>query len=191
MYKEGIELGIKKNLRNEIIARKIYLSFPTNVFVGKEELEFEIINSIANNFKIPLTSVQVVGSSKTGYSYFKNHEFKEGKSDLDVSIISKELFIGFCETVLIETKGFKDLSNFGRNQDGGSNFTSYRNYINKGIFRPDLMPRCEAKKKWVNFFNKLSEKHFELFKSINAGIYLSQKFFEFKQADNIDFYKEI
>jgi hypothetical protein len=191
MYEEGIEIGIEKKQRNEVIARKIYLSFPTNVFVGKEELQFEITNTIANKFKVPLTAIQIVGSAKTGYSYYKNQEFKPGESDLDVSIVSKELFISYTEKVLIETKGFKDLSSFGRNRDGKSNFDSYRAYINKGIFRPDLMPTCDAKNKWFNFFNKLSENYFELFGSINAGIYLSQKFFEFKQADNIDFYKDI
>ena len=151
----------------------------------------KITNSIANQFKVSLSSIQVVGSAKTGYSYYKNKEFIEGESDLDISIVSKDLFIKYLEIVLIETKGFKDLSMFGRNKDGKSNFESYRFYINKGIFRPDLMPTCEAKKKWFNYFNKLSEKHFELFSSINAGIYLSQKFFEFKQSENIDFYKNI
>ncbi|WP_162628282.1 hypothetical protein [Arcticibacterium luteifluviistationis] len=180
-----------QKLRNEMIARKIYLSFPTNVFIGKEELEFDIMNSIANNFEVPITSVQVAGSSKTGYSYYKKQEFKPGESDLDVSIISKELFVSYCEIVLMETKGFKDLSSFERTRDGDSKFKSYRSYINKGIFRPDLMPSCKAKRMWFNFFNKLSEKHFELFKSINAGIYLSPKFFEFKQADSIDFFKKI
>ncbi|MCG8208375.1 hypothetical protein [Tenacibaculum finnmarkense] len=191
MYEEGIELGLDKKHRNEIIARKIYLSFPTNVFVGKEELQFEITNSIANQFKVPLTAIQIVGSAKTGYSYHKNKEFQPGESDLDISIVSKDLFTNYAETVLVETKGFKDLSSFARNRDGKSNFDSYKTYINKGIFRPDLMPSCDAKNKWFNFFNKLSEKHFELFGSINAGIYLSQKFFEFKQADNIEFYKKI
>ena len=191
MYEEGIEVGIKNNIRRDVIARKIYLSFPTSIFVGKEELQFEITNSIANQFKVPITSVQVVGSAKTGYSYYKNKSFVEGESDLDISIVSKDLFIKYSEIVLTETKGFKDLSIFGRNRDGKSNFESYRHYINKGVFRPDLMPTCEAKKKWFNYFNKLSEKHFELFSSINAGIYLSQKFLEFKQADNIDFYKKI
>jgi len=191
MYEEGIEIGIEKDLRNEVIARKIYLSFPTKIFIGKEEIQFEITNAIANHFKIPITAVQVVGSGKTGYSYYKNKEFIDGSSDLDISIISENLFIDYCETVLIETKGFKDLSNFGRTRDGDSKFESYRKYINKGIFRPDLMPACSARNKWFNFFNKLYEKHFELFSSINAGIYLSQKFFEYKQSDNIDFYKKI
>lgn len=191
MYEEGIEIGIENNIRNEVIARKVYLSFPTSVFIGKEELEFEIFNIIASFFKIPITAIQVVGSAKTGYSYYNNKEFKEGISDLDIAIVSPELFIYYSEIVLRETKGFKDLSKFGRTSDGNSKFTMYRKYVTKGIFRPDLMPTCESKKKWFNFFNKLSGKHFELFESINAGIYLSHKFFEFKQADNIEFYKEI
>lgn len=188
MYNTGIQLGIDNSVRNDVIARKVYLSFPTYIFIGNEELEFELLNSISNFFKIPYTSVQVVGSSKTGFSYYKNKDFIKGESDLDIAIVDENLFIEYCEIILRETNGFKDISNFGRTKDGDSNFDSYKTYITKGIFRPDLMPNCEARKKWFVFFNKLSSKYFELFSDINAGIYLSQKFFEYKQADNVDFY---
>jgi len=189
LYNKGIDIGLDKNSRNEVIARKIYLSFPTQVFIGKEELEFELISSICNQFKIPFCSVQVAGSAKSGYSYYKKKEFKLGESDLDIAIVDENLFIQYCEIILRETKGFKDLSKFGRTKDGVDKFDLYKQYITRGIFRPDLMPLCDANKKWFNFFNKLSEKYFDLFSDINAGIYLSQKFFEYKQADNIDFYK--
>ena len=191
MYNRGIQVGIDKDVRNDVIARKVYLSFPTNIFVGKEELEFELINSISNFFKIPYTSIQVAGSSKTGFSYFKNKEFVLGESDLDIAIVDTNLFVEYCEIVLRETDGFRDLSSFSRTKDSYSNFDSYKTYITKGFFRPDLMPNCDARKKWFNFFNRLSEKYFELFSDINAGIYMSQKFFEFKQAENVDFFKKL
>ena len=188
MYNKGIENGLKKGLRNEVIARKIYLSFPTHVFIGQEEIEFEIKSSICSQFKLPISSIQFAGSAKPGFSYFKNRKFVPGESDLDVAIIDQGMFIKYNEIVLRETKGFKDFSSFERNENGSSNYNSYQQYITKGIFRPDLMPKCTAKNEWFIFFNKLSGKYFELFKDINAGIYLSEKFFEFKQADNINNY---
>ena len=189
MYNKGIEKGLKLGLRNDVIARKIYLSFPTQVFIGQEEIEYEIKSSICSQFKLPFSSIQVAGSAKPGFSYFRNRKFVPGDSDLDIAIIDQGLFVKYNEIVLRETKGFKDFSSFERDKYGISNYSSYQQYITKGIFRPDLMPKCKAKKDWFSFFNKLSGKYFELFKDINAGIYLSEKFFEFKQADNINIYK--
>ena len=190
IYEEGINSGIKGGFRNEIISRKIYLSYPTFAFKDNHDIEFEILNSISNEFKIPLSSVQVVGSSKTGYSYFKNTEFKIGQSDLDIAIIDPYLFQKYCEIVLKETNGFTDLTKFKRSQES-NNYNSYKNYLAKGIFRPDFMPAIEAKKKWFNFFNKLSNKYDTIFSDINAGIYFSQTFFEYKQSENIDHYKKL
>ncbi|MGB0368017.1 MAG: hypothetical protein ACPGU4_00110 [Flavobacteriales bacterium] len=191
MYNEGIDKGLADGFRNEIVARKIYLSFPTKVFDGKPEIQFDIQNKIASFFNVPITAVQVAGSAKTGYSYYKNRGFIEGESDLDIAIVDKDLFINYTEMVFRETRGFSNLASFGRTKDGDEHFPIYRKYLSKGIFRPDLMPSGNAKKKWFNFFNKLSEPHFELFKSINAGIYLSSFYFEFKQSNNIELYKDL
>ncbi len=189
MYNAGIKIGIEKRQNLDLISRKIYLAFPTYAFIKKEEVEFEILNAVSEHFQIPFLSVNVAGSSKTGFSYCKSHPFKAGTSDLDIAIIDKDLFTQYNEIVLKLTKGFKDLSSFRRTQDGDSNFSSYKNYITKGIFRPDLMPSSKDRRKWFQFFNKLSKQYIDLFSNINACIYLSEKFFEFKQSDNIDKYK--
>ncbi len=52
------------------------------------------------------------------------------------------------------------------------------------------MPYCPEKEDWFSFFNKLSQNYRCLFKSINAGIYQSQCFFEIKQSDLIEKYRE-
>lgn len=190
MYFEGFNSGIEQNLRNEVIARKIYLSYPTFVFKDNCDLEFKILNDISNEFKIPLTSIQIAGSSKTGYSYVKDKDFIAGQSDLDVAIIDPWLFQKYSEIVMKESDGLKDQSKFGRTKEGNSRYQIYASNLAKGFFRPDCMPPCETRKKWFNFFNKLSEQYIDLFKDINAGIYFSQVFFEYKQGENIDFFKE-
>lgn len=50
------------------------------------------------------------------------------------------------------------------------------------------MPTGKKRLNWLKFFGQLSSKNKDLFKSINAGIYLSQTFFEFKQTSNIKEY---
>lgn len=186
IYENAIRLGIKKGLGNELIGRKIFITYPTFAFTEMLEAEFDILNSISDYFQIPITSIQVVGSSKTGYSYHKSTIFVKGTSDLDIAIIDPGLYQKYCEIVAQVTKGFADLSKFKRTSDV-NNYLSYCKYLAKGIFRPDLMPTCEAKKNWFNFFNKLSNNYVDDFSDINAGIYFSQKFFEQKQAETIDF----
>lgn len=182
MYLDGIKAGLKQGLRNEVICRKIYTVYPAFVFDNDLDRQFEIYNAISNEFKVPITSIQMVGSAKTGYSYVKDKAFNKGESDLDIAIVDAYLFQKYSEIVIKETAGFTDLSNF-------KNIDQYSRYIMKGVFRPDLMPSCEVRKRWFNFFNKLSSKHIDLFSDINAGIYFSQTFFEFKQTENIEIIK--
>jgi hypothetical protein len=139
MHNKGIIKGFEQGLRNEIISRKIYLVYPTFAFLGDNDLEFELLNSISTEFKVPIASVQIVGSSKTGYSYFKNTPFKLGESDLDVAIVDPILFQKYCEIVMRETDGFRNQAKFIRTEES-NDYQSYKEYLSKGIFRPDFMP---------------------------------------------------
>lgn len=183
----SIEIGLNGGLSHAEIARKIYLSYPTNIFVGNEETQYEIFNSISNFFSIPFSSIQVVGSAKTGFSFYQNRRFIQGESDLDIAIIDTDLFVKYVDAVFVDTKGFSSLTKFPF-RNNRSTFNEYKSYLCKGIFRPDLMPSGELRAEWNSFFGKLSSKHLDLFKSINAGIYLSQNFFEHKQKQSIKDY---
>lgn len=185
---EAIELGLSASESHVEIARKLYLTYPTNVFVGNEEMQFDIFNKISQFFNIPITSVQVVGSAKTGHSFYKNQSFVKGISDLDIAIVDANLFVQYVDKVFQLTKGFSDRTGFHRFPDGSSSFQSYKEYLSKGIFRPDLMPSGILKAEWRSFFGRLSGKYSDTFKSINAGIYLSQTFFEQKQKQSIKDY---
>src|SRR5689334_7185986 len=107
-YNDAIELGLSKKLTHSEIARKIYLCYPTNVFVNNEETAFEILDKISNHFYVPFTNIQVVGSSKTGFSYHQSKEFIPTESDLDIAIIDTSLFIKYTQVALKVTKRYKD-----------------------------------------------------------------------------------
>lgn len=189
-YIKSIEIGLNSKRKHTEIARKIFLSHPTSAFEGNEEKQFEILNEISEFFMIPITNVQIVGSSKIGESLHKKKKFDSKTSDLDIAIIDSNLFIYYTEQVFSITRGFKDLTQFPI-YSGTSSFQNYSNYVTKGIFRPDLMPTGSLRADWNSFFGKLSSKHSDLFKSINAGIYLSQIFFEIKQCSTIATYIKI
>lgn len=170
----------------EELARKIYLSYPTFALIEYKEEQFEILNSISRHFKIPITSVQVSGSAKIGYSLTekKDREFIPGESDLDIAIIDANLYQKYVEIVFTKTNCYSDRTKFS--QPGDAEW--YIKCLSQGIFRPDLMPSCNSKKKWRDFFGTLSRKHTQLFKNINAAIYMSETFFEYKQKSLIDDY---
>ncbi|MFS0601124.1 hypothetical protein [Peribacillus frigoritolerans] len=188
MHTDTLKRDWHKSVPKEDIVRKIYISFPTKAFEGKEDVGFQICDEISKFFEIPFNSVQVVGSAKTGKSYYKFTDFAVAKSDLDIAIISPELFLKYTEICHRVTKGYSDQSMFSLNRHGKSDIYEFKKNLTQGMFRPDLMPNSPSKDDWRRFFNKLSNKHHKLFKNINAGIYSSQYFFEYKQIDALFIY---
>ncbi|MFB0499248.1 hypothetical protein ACRQ5D_09040 [Mucilaginibacter sp. P25] len=183
--------GIKSSIRNKdhinAIARKLYLSHYTEIFKDNGDKEFYIKDKIAAEFDVPFSSIAVSGSSKTGISFFKEKLFVPGDSDLDIAIISLPLFNRFSEVVNDVSKGYSDFSAFplyrGRSSMNQFKFNFMRGYIN-----PVFMPDCDYKYWLIDFFNSLSNEHFDLFKNITGCIYASEYFFEFKQAESIELY---
>lgn len=183
---DAIDKALLNKRPHREIVRKIYLTYPTKVLLTNEEKQFDILNEISTFFNVPINHVQVCGSSKVGRSFHKTSIFTPKVSDLDIAIIDPMLFLNYSELVFTLTHGFQDITKFTTYK--GNNYTSYMQYISKGIFRPDYMPSCPQRANWFRFFNTLSLAHNDLFKSINAGIYQSQTFFEYKQVKNIKDY---
>lgn len=184
---ESIEAGLSANTPYNEIIRKVYLAYPTKAFIGNEERQYVIMNEISCFFEVPIMSIQIAGSAKTGRSFHKQRDFSPGNSDLDVAIIDSNLFQKYMELIFNETRGYTDRSGF-KIKGGKSTSDEYIAYLTKGIFRADLMPTGEARQSWSKFFGLLSANHGDLFKSINAAIYLSQVFFENKQRSIITNY---
>jgi hypothetical protein len=181
---EAIDAGLTARKSHNEIARKVFLTYPTKVFIGDEERQFEILNEVSIYLRVPITCVHVAGSAKFGQSFHKNTLFNPGMSDLDLAIIDSQLFSALVEIGLNLSKGYSDGSIFPVRQ-GISTQEEYLRNLTRGIFRPDLMPIGEDRADWANFFGKLSDKHTDIFKSINGAVYLSQGCFECKQRSAI------
>lgn len=184
----GIKTGIENKESDIVIARKLFLSYSTEVFKDNEDEEFYIKNRISTHLNIPFSTVEIVGSSKTGLSLIHCKKFEPKISDLDIAIISLPLFIKFSESAHELAKGYSDLTVFPlyKNHNTATQFKA--GISNNGFINPFFMPDCKLKNDWLDFFNKLSNDYFHLFKSINAGIYASEYFFESKQAKCIENY---
>jgi hypothetical protein len=168
-----------------VVARRLFLYDPNNVFQQDPERGFEILDEVRAQFKVPFSSIRVAGSAQLGFSCYQNRDFIPQESDLDIAIISQSLFQSYSEFVYGVTKRYSDLTGFGRTV-GQSNAQQFRSNLGNGYFRPDLMPNCKQKDDWFRFFNQLGTKHTDWFKSINAGIYLSEAFFEMKNSSIVD-----
>jgi hypothetical protein len=186
---EAIEVGISAKLSYQEIARKIYLTYPTMAFVGAEEAQYGVLSEISGFFKVPICCIQVAGSAKTGRSFHKRQSFLPGVSDLDIAIVDSQLFVRYMEFVFEQSRGYADLTSFPVRR-GVSTHAEYVRCITRGIFRPDLMTVGPERAAWNNFFTRLSDKHTQLFRSINASVYLSESFFESKQRSAIKQFAE-
>jgi hypothetical protein len=173
-------ISSKGDLR--ITARKIYLSYVTEALKDDPEAEFSIRDSISKFFGTGIHCVQIAGSAKTGFSFHQNREFIEGESDLDIAIISSDLYVYYSELISYETKEYTDLGGFGRTKSKiGHDVIMKDNMARYGMILMKLLPRCNERVRISNFFDKLSKDHSRKFREVNAAIYASAYFFEIKQ----------
>lgn len=167
------------------LTRKFFLSYKGFIFKDKEDLEFDIINSIKKEFGVDFLNIQFSGSSKTGFSFFKKTLFTLGESDLDISIINLDIYNKFLEIAHRESKSFSDLSVFPV-FNGNSSEKQFIKNLRKGFINPYYMPLCKERSEWLDIFRIISNKHISIFKSINGCIYASEYFFESKQIECLE-----
>ena len=167
----------------EQVAMRLMVLSPTFAFEGKEDIGFEITESVADFFNVSVRSVHVCGSAKLGFSPHKGTEFIIGSSDLDLAVIDENCFTRYVDEVISVTKQYRKRTGFQRGDN--NSYNSFVAYLAKGIFRPDLMPYCDTRRKWLEFFGSMSIKYSQLFESISAAIYLSDQAFRMKQSTSI------
>ncbi len=190
-YHKALNEAKEKSVPVETVARMVYLSFPTHVFSSEPHLEFDLIDKIARFFKIPFSAVQIIGSAKTGFSLISKQEFSQGKSDLDIALVDRDLFSKYWEIAFVRSKAFE----VGAFQTSGTeqkkaleNKKRFLDFLHRGIINPALFPQCPERSELEEHFYKLSDGYSNYFSRISAFIYASESFLEAKQASAINHY---
>ncbi|MCF5929636.1 hypothetical protein [Xanthomonas perforans] len=155
--------GIERTM-NELILRH-----DCSIIGGS--MESSIRTEIADYLDVETEEVIIVGSAKLGFSPKPGQCFKpfDEASDIDVAIVSPELFAAIWHEVLDMKAGgafIKDIQGF-------------QHYHFQGWMRPDKMPasstyhRCRD---WWEFFLSLSKKEEYDRRPIRGGLYYDTSF---------------
>ncbi|XZM61223.1 hypothetical protein ACSXAE_14970 [Clostridium perfringens] len=157
---------------NKDFYNKLFFTYPSTCL----ELDCisEIINLIANEFKVPYHDIKIIGSSHLGFSLVKPAEsnsikfFDNTTSDIDIAIINKELFYDIFLMSMKTSKFFKDLTDF--KDKSLANY--YKKNLLTGFIRPDTIGNKTFRIKWLRFFDDISK---EYNMKISAAIYLDEE----------------
>ncbi len=192
-HKDELDAEIKRARENgdsdELIVKRLFYFRRSPISIIHDDAIFKIFSSVAKKFDVPFKSIYVSGSAQTGHSLYKNTDFTERDSDLDLAIVDSGLFTRYMEASFSVTDGYRDLTKFRRTAKINDAFGFFQKNLAQGWFRPDLMPDCELRRDWFKYFSGLTQAHFESFKDVNCGIYLSPVFFEKSLVRNLNTYK--
>lgn len=189
-YKKNLQENKERRSSSKEMARKLYLSYPTSVFAEKHEVEYEIRNRVRILYQVPIASVQVIGSAKTGFSLIKRTDFKKGVSDLDLAIIDPTLFNRLWEEAYEASNGFQahkfqDTVVGGVNKVG-SGRDRFLDYLHRGIVAPEFLPSGPYRAKIFSDFDRITKSYQDEFKKISAFFYCNEFFLQEKLKDTID-----
>ena len=169
-------------------AEIVYFHTLPACFVEKHAVHAEIIRRISKFAQCPSIAIKFCGSGQLGFSPHKGSDFKYGTSDLDVAIISKDLYLFFLEEIRILTNNYGDLTKFtaAGGREAAERFKDYA--MEKGLIHVHSLPICDIRHKWLAFLNRITNDYSDLFKSISISIYSTDKSFIRKQVSSIHSY---
>lgn len=155
--------------------------------------EFEFKKDLAKSLGVHIRDIVIVGSGKLGFSIkpdddnpsfypFKKFDFDfeknvaNKKSDLDVAIVSNNLFDNQLVRIYNHTSRYLNFS--------GNQKKSFAYYILKGWIRPDFMPNDYFITPEIQSIQDKYKMNYG--RDINIGIYKSWFFFENYHQNNIN-----
>ena len=153
MNLDQLKRELQKQSVSDIVNNYILAGDPV-CLGGNLDLLMKLKKSIANHFDIHVKSIEIVGSSKLGISLNdeKLGKLYDTKSDIDVVIVSSELFdIGWHELLKLDFKYHKLKTN-----DRESLKDCYET-MHRGYVSPDRLPvGMDFSKRWWKIFSELS-----------------------------------
>jgi len=185
----------------ERIAQKHILAARSEKLNDDQERDLRI--AVSDSFKVPITSVCIVGSAKLGFRLFhKGANEKKGipermqfstfddYSDVDVAIISQGSFLSHWRKVyeFFSDGGYTSRGNWIHNSE--SNDFSY--FLTHGWVRPDYLPGTgdyDQKSIWQSKVNEINKKRI-VGVAVKVGLYFDDKFLTGYHANGIRKIKE-
>jgi hypothetical protein len=179
----------------DVIVQKFIIDGPSYYFnevIGGEEFEFK--KEMANILNVHIRDIAIVGSGKLGFSLkpddavpsaglylFKKFDYayeldsNKEKSDLDIAIVSSNLFDRELQNLFGHTGSYKTFI--------GKDRTDFAKYILKGRFMINYLPIDFQLTKEIELVQ--SKYKMKYGRDINLEIYKSWYFFETYHQDNV------
>lgn len=137
--------------------------------------EAKLRREVSNKFSVSIRDVLVVGSARLGFTIVQKPNRRTfshfGNSDIDIAIISSELFDRYWQLALDHWQDHSDWQKAEK----------FRLYLFRGWLRPDMLPTgsgFKASDDWFDFFRSLQASGEFGGYRINAGIYYDETFLE-------------
>lgn len=165
------------------LAKYEFLLDGAQYFEDKLELYLEIKQSICSTLLVDISEIRVCGSAYWGRKFFDSAPFEPGISDLDVAIISPQLFCRCMAEVRDVTRNFRDQTPFPKTERSISSYDKFHDYaFKKGIIRIDNLPNIKTRHEMLKASETISRDFLDHFEKITFLIYDSASSFAVKQA---------
>ena len=140
---------LKLHSSEEIVQRRIISG---DSIILEARTYHELRTSIAENFQIHANEVVLVGSAKLGFSIAPYKEYRHfgDSSDLDLAIVSSDLFDKFWKAVY----------NLWKQKVFWENEHDFKKYLFQGWIRPDKLPNAKSfamGDSWWEYFRELTK----------------------------------
>ena len=161
-------------LDDQSVLDRFYYARPAIML--EKDGEAALRRAVADRFGVAMRDVIITGSAKLGFTVVAKERrpiFSPfgNSSDIDVAIISRELF----------TSLWRASFNYMTEHGDWPDVNSFRRFLMRGWLRPDRLPKGELfpeSRKWFDFFRELTASgRFGPYK-ISGGVYYDEWFWE-------------
>lgn len=188
-YREEL-LKISNEDDRTYFVQKYFFNGTPFLFKERDNDYYDFSKRVADNFNIKYSDINIVGSSRFGFSPYKFTEFSY-ESDIDVTICNEQLFDQFFELISDYTYKIRYREILLRKEQY-NRYVKFIKYFSTGWMRPDLLPSNstefkEIREQWDNFFKTISYGNSEVGNyKVKAGLFKNQSYAEKYYKSSID-----
>lgn len=194
-FKEELN-AISTEIERTTFVQKNFFNGTPFIFRERDGDYYNFSKRIADQFKIRYTDINIVGSSRFGFSPYRFTEFSF-ESDIDVTICNETLFEQYFELISDYTYQLRYREILLRKEQYNQ-YIKFLKYFSTGWMRPDLLPSntvefVEIRERWDDFFKTISYGKSEVGNyKVKAGLFKNQAYAEkYYKSSIVQLQKEI